>query len=154
MVNNIWHFPGDYQKKSREILETALNSIAGYRSWRAYDPGPDFPVDVRYAAMPVLKKKDIREHTPRGFVPPGRDMQAGLDSGEISLVKTSGTTDVSVTNIWYQPWWDGSERASWQLNSYVAKLASDSHPEAILANPMNVGIISDDIDLPMEKRRL
>lgn len=149
-----WYFPGDYEKKSRMILETALESIPGYRSWRELDPGPGYPVDVRYAAMPALKKKDIREHTPAGFVPPGRDMQAGLESGEISLAKTSGTTDISVTNIWYQPWWDASERASWKLNSYAARLATGDHPEAILSNPMNVGIISDNVDLPMEKRRL
>jgi phenylacetate-CoA ligase len=149
-----WHFPPDYHKKSSQVLDTALNSVPGYRSWRDFDPGPEYPVDARYAAMPALKKKDIREHTPAGFVPPGRDMQSGLNSGEISLVKTSGTTDISVTNIWYQPWWNASEVASWKLNSYTDKLATGRHPEVILANPMNVGIISDDVDLPLEKRRL
>jgi len=149
-----WQFPPEYEQRSLELLEKALNSIPGYRSWRAFDPGPAYPVDRRYAAMPALKKKDIREHTPQGFVPFDRDTQAGLASGEINLVKTSGTTDVSVTNIWYQPWWDTAERASWKLNAYADKLATGSHPEAILSNPMNVGIISDEIDLPMEKRWL
>jgi len=149
-----WRFPPEYDQRSLELLETALSSVSGYRSWQAFDPGPAYPVDRRYASMPALKKKDIREHTPEGFVPSGCDPKTGLASGEISLVKTSGTTDVSVTNIWYQPWWDAAERASWKLNSYAENLATGSHPEAILSNPMNVGIISDEIDLPMEKRRL
>jgi hypothetical protein len=32
--------------------------------------------------------------------------------------------------------------------------ATGEHREAILANPRNVGFISDDVDLPFEKRRL
>jgi phenylacetate-coenzyme A ligase PaaK-like adenylate-forming protein len=97
----------------------------------------------------------IREHFPQGFVPPGRDYEKGLKSGEIQLASTSGSSDaIRVTNIWYQPWWDAAERASWKLNSHTARLATGDHPEAILVNARNVGIISDDADLPLEKRRV
>lgn len=104
--------------------------------------------------MPALTKKAIRAHFPAGFVPPGKDIKAGLELGEIEFVKTSGTSDVSVTNIWNQKWWDESERLSWKLNSHASRWATGDHREAILANPLNVGYISDDADLPMEKRRL
>jgi len=104
--------------------------------------------------MPALTKQDIREHSPRGFVPLGRDFERGLDSGEIGLVETSGSSDVSVTNIWNQEWWDASERASWQLNAQASRVATGNHPEAILASPLSVGFASDDVDLPMERRRL
>jgi phenylacetate-CoA ligase len=105
--------------------------------------------------MPTLTKNDIREHFPQGFVPSGQDIKSGLDSGEIQFVKTSGSSDaLRVTNIWNQKWWDASERASWKLNSHAARLATGNHPEAILANSRNVGFISDDVDLPFEKRRL
>jgi phenylacetate-CoA ligase len=149
-----WQFPGDYEKNSRETLETVLNRVPGYRTWKTFDPGPGYPIDERYKKLPVLKKKDIREATPGGFVPESRNIKAGLDGEEISLVTTSGTTDISVTNIWYQPWWDASEKASWKLNAHSAKLATGYHPEAILANPMNVGIVSDNVDLTMKERRL
>ena len=153
-MNFQYLFPTDYNKKSLEALETAL-TLGAYQSWRAFDPGPSYPVDVRYAALPALTKKDIREHFPDGFVPPGKDVQKGLESGEISFVQTSGSADaVRVTNIWNQRWWDASERASWKLNSHATRLATGDHPEAILANARNVGIISDDADLPFEKRRL
>ena len=149
-----WEFSLDYYQQSLEALETALKKIPAYRSWRVYDPGPRYPVDTRYQAMPILTKKDIREHFPNGFVPPGLNIQSGLNSGEISFVETSGTTDDKVTNIWNQKWWDASERASWKLNSYASRLATGEHAEAILVNPLNVGIASDTIDLPLEKRRL
>ena len=150
MIQN-GEFSLDYYQLSLRTLETALRNIPAYKSWRIYDPGPRFPVDTRYQAMPALTKKDIREYFPDGFVPPEVNIQSGLDRGEISFVSTSGTTDDKVTNVWNQKWWDASERASWKLNSYTAQLATGEHPEAILVNPLNVGIASDDVELPLEK---
>jgi phenylacetate-coenzyme A ligase PaaK-like adenylate-forming protein len=144
----------EYYSRSSSFLERALAQVAVYQGWRTLDPGPDFPVDCRFAAMPALTKKDIREHFPQGLMPPGMDLDQGIASGEIQMVETSGTTDDKVTNIWNQKWWDASEKASWKLNSLMAKLATGKHREAILVNPRNVGFISDDTDLPMEKRLL
>jgi phenylacetate-CoA ligase len=149
-----YRYPPQYHKKSLEVLEMSLE-LGAYKSWRAYDPGPSQTVDERYAALPALTKSNIRQHFPVGFVPPDKDIKKGLESGEISYVQTSGTsTAVRVTNIWNQRWWDASERSSWKLNSHAARLATGDHPEAILANARNVGPISDEIDLPLEKRRL
>ena len=94
-----WEFSLKYYQDSAYELETALKEIPAYKSWRDYDPGFQYPVDTRYQAMPALTKKDIREHFPGGFVPPGVNIQRGLDSGEISFVSTSGTTDDKVTNL-------------------------------------------------------
>jgi phenylacetate-CoA ligase len=132
----------------------ALNKIPAYASWKALDPGADYPIDLRFAAMPALTKQDIRDHFPQGLLPADLDMDHGLVNGEIELVDTSGTTDERIINIWNQKWWDASERSSWKLNSYMNKIAASDHREAILGNPRNVGFISDDLDLPMEKRRL
>ncbi|MDQ1280565.1 MAG: hypothetical protein QG670_1828 [Thermoproteota archaeon] len=147
-------FSTEYENNSLKSLEIALNEATAYQAWKTLDPGKEHSIDERYLALPTLTKKDIREHFPQGFLPHGRDASSGLASGEIEFVKTSGTTGDSVTNIWNQRWWDASEKASWKLNSYASKAASGNHPEAILANPLNVGFVSDDVDLPMEKRRL
>jgi phenylacetate-coenzyme A ligase PaaK-like adenylate-forming protein len=144
----------DYYSRSLEVLETALNQVPAYESWKAFDPGKEHNIDFRYFMMPVLTKEDIRDHSPQGFVPHDRNVQQGLASKEIDLVQTSGTINEKVTNIWNQKWWDASERASWKLNSYASKIMTGNHREAILANPLNVGYISDDHSLPMEKRRL
>ncbi|MCJ7630841.1 hypothetical protein MUP77_00345 [Candidatus Bathyarchaeota archaeon] len=147
-------FSAEYYDHSLTVLETALNRVPAYELWRAFDSGRKYPIDVRYAPMPSLTKKDIREHFPQGFVPNNLDVNQGLASREIDFVKTSGSTGDSVTNIWNQRWWDASEKASWKLNSYATKVATGNHREAILANPLNVGFISNDVELSMEKRRL
>jgi len=148
-------FTAEYKEKSRAILEYALSNLGAYQPWQACDPGNKHAVDARYAAMPALTKQDIREHFPRGFVPPEKDIAQGLAGGEINFVETSGSSDAfRATNIWNQPWWDASERASWELNAHASRLATGDHPEAILVNALNVGIISDEADLPLEKRRL
>jgi phenylacetate-CoA ligase len=147
-----WAFSEEYDFNSQRTLETALNQVPFYRSWQALDPGPHYPLKIRYTALPALTKKDIRENFP--LLPAGRDIKAALAGGEISLIDTSGTTDDKVTNIWNQSWWDTSEQASWNLNSVLSRAATGNHKEAILVNPKNVGIKSDDIDLPLEKRRL
>jgi len=148
------NFSSEYHRRSMNVLETALNQVGAYKSWKIFDPGEEYPIDLRYAAMPVLTKKNIRKHFPRGLMPVDRDIEDGLASGEVEFVNTSGTVDDSVTNIWNQKWWDASERASWRLNSHAEKIATGNHPEAILASPLNVGFVSDHVDLPMEKRRL
>jgi phenylacetate-coenzyme A ligase PaaK-like adenylate-forming protein len=147
-------YPQEYYSQSSSFLDRALAQVAVYQGWRAFDPGPDQPVDCRFAAMPALTKKDIREHFPQGLIPPGLDLKQGVASGEIQMVETSGTTDDKVTNIWNQRWWDASERASWKLNGVMARVATGEHREAILVNPRNVGFVSDEVDLPLEKRRL
>jgi phenylacetate-CoA ligase len=153
-VQKICSFSPEYYERSRNILEKALTELSAYQSWRAFDPGPRHPIDARYAAMPALTKKAIRDHFPDGFVPPDKNIKKGLENGEIEFVQTSGTSDVNVTNIWHQEWWDESERHSWKLNSHSARLATGTHHEAILASPLNVGFISNDADLAAEKRRL
>jgi phenylacetate-CoA ligase len=147
-------FPPEYNSLSLQILETALETVRMYKSWRPLDPGPSYSTDARFAAMPALTKKDIRHYFPYGILPPEMDVDAGLSKGEIEFVQTSGTTDNKITNVWNQTWWDASERSSWNLNSDINKIATGEHKEAILANPRNVGFISNDIDLPIEKRRL
>ena len=149
-----WGFSSDYNSRSLNVLETALGEVAAYKSWQVFDPGREYPVDMRYAAMPILTKKDIRKYFPQGLLLSNRDINCGLASGEIEFVESSGTVDDSVTNIWNQKWWDASERASWKLNSHANKIATGNHPEAILANPLSVGFVSDNLELPMEKRSL
>ena len=123
-----------------------------YRAWRLSDPGPAHSTDHRYACMPVVTKRELRAHFPNGFLPPGRDLDAGLASGEVEFVSTSGTTSERLVNLWHQPWWNASERASWRLNADADRIATGSHREAILASPLSTGFLSVDRDLPIEER--
>ncbi len=64
----------EYQDHCLETLDTALNLVPMYDSWREFDPGEDASVDARYAALPSLAKPDIRQHFPYGVVPRGLDL--------------------------------------------------------------------------------
>ncbi|HVO18987.1 MAG TPA: hypothetical protein VMU15_07015 [Anaeromyxobacter sp.] len=146
--------PGDrFTALCSEALDLALDRVEAYRSWRSFDPGPKAGVDARYRALPALTKRLMNAHAPGAFVPRGRSMEQGLRDGEIELVTTSGTTEDRIVNVWYQPWWDASERASWSLNAHAARVATGDHREAILASPLNVGFPSE-VPLPAERRRL
>src|SRR5665647_373287 len=147
-------FPESYYKESQILLETALASVPGYHTWRKDDPDPLQNIDLRFAAMPILTKEDLRAHFPEGFLYPGSDLEAGLASKDIEFVKTSGTSGEQVTNIWHQKWWNNSEFASWKLNSNAFAVATGAPREAILASPLSVGFKSDRGDLPLEKRLL
>jgi len=146
--------PGElFEARCGEALDLALGRVEAYRSWRPFDPGPAVGADARYRALPALTKRLMNVHSPAAFVPRGRSMEQGLRDGEIELVTTSGTTEDRIVNVWYQPWWDASERASWSLNDHAARVATGDHREAILASPLNVGFLSD-VPLPTERRRL
>ena len=144
----------DYQQRCREALDVALAEVALYERFRSADPGPSHDLDSRYRALPILTKSDIRAHFPYGLVPRGLDLDGALERGEVSFVTTSGTADEALTNIWNQPWWNASERASWTLNSVAARVATGNHPEAILASALSVGPRSEGAPLPRSARTL
>jgi len=146
-------FSRAYADASRAALDHALRDIPAYAPWRACDPGGDADIDRRYRAMPMLTKADLRQASPRSFAPRTHDLQAGIASGAVELVHTSGTTDERVTNVWHQPWWDASERASWQLNAHTARLSLGAHREALLTSARSVGVLDDTRDLAMAERR-
>jgi phenylacetate-CoA ligase len=153
-ISQNWKYSQDYYIHSINTLDIALTKIAIYKSWRELDPGKNCPIDTRFTSLPALTKKDIREHSLQKVLPEGTNIDQAVAKGEIALVQTSGTTDDRIVNIWNQKWWDASERSSWKLNSFLNRIATGVHREAILVNPKNVGIVSDEVDLTMEKRRL
>jgi phenylacetate-CoA ligase len=144
----------NYEDRCLETLETALGYTPIYESWRALDPGGRHDVDARYNSLPVLTKNDIRAHFPHGVVPMGLNLDAALERGEVSIVSTSGTADEALENIWNQQWWNDSERASWKLNMIAARLATGTHPEAILASALSVGPRSEGGLIDREHRML
>jgi phenylacetate-CoA ligase len=130
----------DYADRCIATLEEALETTPAYAPWRAYDLGAETDVFMRLAALPALTKAEMRAYGPGGFVPQGRDLQAAIRRGEVELVSTSGSTGDRVTNVWYQPWWNASEAASWQLNAYARAAATGEHREAILTSPFCAGV--------------
>ena len=147
-------YKAHYRERCGEALDEALYSTEAYDAWRALDPGSTSPAFSRLAALPALTKWELRAGGPQGFVPHGRDIAEGLAAAEIELVATSGATGDQVTNVWYQPWWNASEAASWQLNAHARASATGTHREAILTSPWCAGFPCEEGYLTMEQRTL
>jgi len=137
-----------------QTLENALNNVPFYERWKNYDPGPDHPIEERYAALPRLTKRDIRAYMPKGFVPRDRNFKAGIESGEVELVTTSGTTEDRSSIVWHQKWWDGSEQAASTLYTGLEKVVNGHQREAVLTTPLCAGTICHIGELPVEERTL
>lgn len=146
-------YPEGYEKKCLNALETALKKVPAYHSWKSADIGGK-NVFSRYKALPLLDKALMNKYGPTGFVPEGLDLKKALATGKVEIVKTSGSTGDRVSNVWYQPWWDASERSSWKLNSTAAQVCTGTHREAILASPLCVGFHRKDKYLSREERSL
>ena len=149
-ISDRYCFPSKYQEKSLKALKTALGTAPLYGAWRALDPGPGDTLDERYAALPELTKKAMREHFPQGLVPNHLRVEDGLARDEVEYTFTSGTTGEKVINLWNQKWWYASEAASWRLNANTARL-DYPQKEAKLASALNIGIHCEE-DLPMNYR--
>ncbi len=147
-------YPGEYQAACAAELDAALDRVPFYGAWRSFDPGRGAPVDRRYAALPVVTKRDLRAHMPKGFVPGDRDFRGAVESGEIELVSTSGTTTDRSSIVWYQPWWDASEHAAARLHTGLDRVINGSQREAVLTTPLCAGNVCHIGDLTMEERTM
>jgi phenylacetate-CoA ligase len=148
------HTSQNYTDLSVTCLESALASVPGYSNWQTSDPGPNTPIDARYAALPTLTKQHLRNKFPTGFIPNNRDFYEGIASGEIELAQTSGSTDDKVTIVFHPIWWEASERAAWQLNTRAKQIATGAHREVVIASPRCVGPGFSSSPLPPSARTL
>ncbi len=146
------HYAPGYAERCQQALDEALRFTPAYEGWRHLDPGPEATAFERLALLPALTKGDLRACGADGLVPHRRELAPALKAGEIHLVATSGTTSDRVTNVWYQPWWDASEAASWQLNCHARAVALGAHREAILTSPWCTGFPCEDGYLPAGQR--
>ena len=147
-----FNYTEEYRRKCEAVLETAFLRVPTYRGWARHAPGPSAAPGVRFGALPVLTKADMRAGFPYGLAPDHMDIGEGLRNDEIEYTYTSGTTSEKVVNIWDQKWWNASEAASWKLNRHLASLDYPQR-QAKLASSLNVGVSCEE-DLPMSHRTL
>jgi phenylacetate-CoA ligase len=113
-------------------LERALAEAPFYHRWKDRDPGPARPLEERFAAMPVLTKRDVRSHVPDGFMWAEQRAGRGLLRGEAEIVTTSGTSGDRLSVVWHQPWWDRSEREASRIHATLDEVFAKPHREAVL----------------------
>jgi hypothetical protein len=92
----------------------------------------------RPAGAPLLTKKEVAATLPKHWVPSGRDVRAELESGELELVETSGSTGDRLRVLWDPGWWMRQEARGMRTNPRVAAAmdgAFGPYREAILTTP-------------------
>ncbi len=135
-------------------LQRALAEAPFYSRWRDKDPGPARPLDERFAALPVLTRRDVRAYVPDGFMWSAQRESRGLATGEAEIVTTSGTSGERLSIVWHQPWWDGSERAAARLNATLEEIWARPHREAVLTTPVCGALACHVGDASMTERTL
>ena len=143
-----------YNERRESALEQALLSVPFYKSWKQYDKGDAFSFAERMAALPILTKKDIRANVPNGFIAEKYKCREGFASGEIEMESTSGTSEERVPVIWYQNWWNCSEREAARLNPVLNYIFKSPHREAILTSPTCSGNLCHVGEASMDERMI
>ena len=152
ILSDRFYYSENFYKKCSDLLSTAFSHVPLYKEWKKFDPGENVSQDLRFDALPVLTKEDIRSNFPLGLMPDWQNLQEGLLREEIEYTFTSGTTSERVVNIWDQEWWNRAEAGAWKLNSATASM-SYPQKQAKLASSLNVGISCEE-DLTTESRIL
>jgi phenylacetate-CoA ligase len=143
-----------YNERCESALEQALLSVPFYKSWKQYDKGRAFSFAERMAALPILTKKDIRANVPNGFIVDKYKCREGFASGEIEMESTSGTSEERVSVVWYQNWWNYSEREAARLNPVLNDIFKSPHREAILTSPACSGNLCHVGESSMDERMI
>jgi phenylacetate-CoA ligase len=145
-------FSENYYKDCLDTLELALHKVPAYTKWTKFDPGPSYSIDERYEALPILSKKEFKKAPASDFVPLGSNITGAIKNGEIETLTTMGLLGETTRIFWHQNWWDNTEKASWNLNINTSLSKLGNHREGVLTSAQCVGILSDEFDLPLEKR--
>jgi phenylacetate-CoA ligase len=142
-------------------VETAVQSIVrAVRETPFYAPhrpliDGDITLEEALSKLPLLFKKDVRKALPKAWVPVGRDVKAELESGELELVETSGSTEDRLNILWDRDWWLTQEERGMRTNGLVARALDGGfgpYREAILTTPVCGGGVCHIGDLSYEER--
>jgi phenylacetate-coenzyme A ligase PaaK-like adenylate-forming protein len=147
----------DHEGRTARAVRRALEEIPFYlkrgQRWNAPD---DASLGEALRALPLLFKKDVRAVLPKQWVPPNRDVRAELESGQLELVETSGSTGDRLRILWDRGWWPRQEARAMRTNPEIAAAmdgALGPYRESVLTTPAcsldtcHVG------DLPYEDRK-
>ena len=74
------------------------------------------------AAVPVVRKADIKANFPANFLRAGQDLDRLVAEGKVEIEHTSGTTESRADLILEQGWWLKQESWALCLNSHIAEV--------------------------------
>jgi phenylacetate-CoA ligase len=142
-----------HDRAAMDAISRAIHEIPFYARHREKMAGERLE-DV-LPKLPLLFKKDVRKALPKAWVPAGRDVRAELESGDLELVETSGSTEDRLNILWDRDWWLRQEERSMRTNPLVDRAMSGAfgpYKEAILTTPVCGGGVCHIGDLTYEER--
>ena len=118
------------EETRRMVAEVPL-----YRD-RPEPPADPAAVDEWLARVPPVGKRELRRGFPKALVRAHQDLSAAMQSEQVTLLATSGTTADRLQVIWEWSWWDPQEREAMRLNALIARsLRRADYREAVLTTP-------------------
>jgi phenylacetate-CoA ligase len=118
----------------RAVSDIPFYAKRGAAPFAATDALPDVLARTR-----LLFKTDLRGALPKQWVPGGRNVRAELESGDIELVETSGSTSDRTRILWDKGWWLRQEERAVRTNAMASRAmdgADGPYREAILTTPV------------------
>jgi phenylacetate-CoA ligase len=128
----------EHEAHAVAAVARALGEIPFYRKRGDAAPAREATLGEVLGRLPLLEKKDVRTTLPKQWVPAGRDTRAELESGELELVETSGSTGDRMRILWDAGWWPRQEMRAMRTNPVVASMidgARGEYREAVLTTP-------------------
>src|ERR1700733_321706 len=128
-------FDVEHEARVRAAVAHAYDHIPFYAKKR---PKPAAGGGDVLASLPLLWKHQIRTTLPKEGAPAGRGARAELESGDIELVETSGSTAERTRILWDKGWWLKQEERGMRTNPVVDRAMANAarYHEAILTTPV------------------
>jgi phenylacetate-CoA ligase len=130
-----------HEASLRAAVTHAYEHIPFYKKKRPRTGAPALggdPLSSALAGIPLLWKHQVRSTLPKEWAPEGRDVRAELESGEIELVETSGSTGERTRILWDKGWWLRQEERGMRTNPVVDRSMANAarYRESILTTPV------------------
>lgn len=123
----------------QELVPGFLKQTPLYRHVASKDLAQLSPSDFfsSFSSLPLISKSDIRLNFPDNFLTSSAGLDPLIDSGQIELEQTSGTSEEPTPLLLPKGWWAVQERENLCLNPLVGQLLrQDSRMRrAVLASP-------------------
>jgi len=106
--------------------------------------------------LPLLTKGDMRTRFPENFLGDGRALDSLLETEEIELEHTSGTSSERLPVIFARGWWSEQEARALRLNRFVAQILDETPNarRAAITSPACTGLTCPTGWLSREHRTL
>jgi phenylacetate-coenzyme A ligase PaaK-like adenylate-forming protein len=97
--------------------------------WREFPIYQKPPPVNDFFGLPLIGKRELREHFPDNFLRPGQQLDTLLADQSVEIEHTSGSSEERAAVLFGRHWWNEQEGRVLRLNPFVAGIL-DANPRA------------------------